>query len=124
MQSIILSYGLKSIGRSAFRGCTSLENISLPDSVVEIGERAFENCRIKSITIPDSVTYIADHAFDFSTTIKCTENSTADTYAHENGYIVEYLNEEGADTQIIKWELRDSTLIISGEGMIPNDYHP
>ncbi|MBR2772164.1 MAG: leucine-rich repeat domain-containing protein, partial [Bacteroidales bacterium] len=55
---------VKSIGNSAFSGCTGLMSITIPDSVTSIGNYAFENCRgLTSITIPDSVTSIGNYAF-------------------------------------------------------------
>ena len=35
---------LESIGGYAFEGCTSLEQLSIPESCTQIGEYAFENC--------------------------------------------------------------------------------
>jgi hypothetical protein len=53
-----------SIGRFAFRGCSGLTDITIPDGVTSIGIRAFYNCAIlTSITIPDSVTSIGESAF-------------------------------------------------------------
>ena len=54
-----------SIGSYAFRGCTSLTNITIPDSVTWIGSHAFNGCtRLTSITIPESVDYIYYNAFE------------------------------------------------------------
>ena len=65
MGSMIPTDGsVTSIGRGAFKDCTWLEHIVLPDSLTSIGNSAFENCdRLKNITISDSVTSIGDYAF-------------------------------------------------------------
>lgn len=45
IESIMLpDSGITSIGRSAFRGCSSLKHISIPSSITSIGESAFTDC--------------------------------------------------------------------------------
>lgn len=52
------------IGDSAFRDCSSLESIKIPDSLTWIEDSAFAGCSsLKSIDIPDSVTRIENDAF-------------------------------------------------------------
>ena len=64
LTSIDIPNSVKSIGNNAFADCTSLISIDIPNSVTSIGDRAFYNCtRLTSITIPSSVTSIGESAF-------------------------------------------------------------
>lgn len=54
------------IEEMAFFGCESLTSIVLPDSVSYVGKSAFLYCELASLYIPDSVIEIGDHAFDDS----------------------------------------------------------
>lgn len=54
---------VKAIGADAFNMCSRLTSVTIPDSVTEIGYRAFAACSFKQIDIPDSVTSIAAMAF-------------------------------------------------------------
>jgi len=48
----------------AFRSCTSLTSVMIPNSVTAIGNEAFLNCTsLASITIPNSISHIVDGAF-------------------------------------------------------------
>ena len=53
-----------SIGKYAFRDCSSLTSVTIPNSVTSIGDFAFESCSsLTSVTIPNSVTSIGSYAF-------------------------------------------------------------
>ena len=52
------------IGFDAFRDCTSLTSISIPTSITAIRNSAFDGCTgLTNLTIPNSVTYIGYYAF-------------------------------------------------------------
>ena len=54
----------KFILSDAFEDCTSLETITIPDSVTSIGASAFNGCySLKSITIPNGVTSLENNLF-------------------------------------------------------------
>ena len=62
--NIIFDRPLSTIGNEAFRDCTSLSSITLPEGVTSIGDKAFINCTsLSSITLPEGVTSIGEAAF-------------------------------------------------------------
>ena len=61
------TYSVTSIGSSAFRYCSSLTSITIPESVTSIGYSAFEKCSsLTSITIPENSRLTSIRGFAFS----------------------------------------------------------
>ena len=65
--SVINGLPITSIGQRAFLNCSSLQSVSLPDSLKKIEREAFWGTRLVEIDIPDSVTYLGRWAFCSST---------------------------------------------------------
>jgi hypothetical protein len=64
LTNVTIPSSVLSIGDGAFYCCASLTNITIPSSVTNIGYGAFQDCAaLSAITIPASVTSITDWAF-------------------------------------------------------------
>lgn len=64
LQSITLPESIKLIRENAFQNCSNLANITLPDGLISIGICAFYGCEsLESIVIPNNVTEIKDRTF-------------------------------------------------------------
>ena len=64
LYAVTIPNGVTCINIETFMNCTSLTSITIPSSVTSIGGNAFEGCAsLTSITIPDSVTSIGCNAF-------------------------------------------------------------
>ncbi len=64
-------YSVTGIGNSAFKNCTDLTSVTIPNSVTTIGNSAFVNCtKLTSVSIPNSVTSIGKRAFSNCTNLK------------------------------------------------------
>ena len=63
VENIIIPYGVEEIRDYAFAGCISLVSISIPDSVMRIGNNTFFKSSLTNINIPDSIVSIGNNAF-------------------------------------------------------------
>lgn len=65
IQTVVIDYGVTSIGYRAFNQCGSLIKVSIPESVKNIGGLAFGGClKLTDIAIPKSVTALGSSAFE------------------------------------------------------------
>ena len=97
IKHVLINEGITSIGDYAFlvsifsdRTCTdTIEDVKIPNSVVSIGESAFERCKsLKKIEIPSRVDSIGKHAFIYCsglTNIDVDENNSK--YCSVNGVL-------------------------------------
>ena len=96
--NVTIPNSITSIGGNAFYGCTSLESITLPNSITTIGYGAFVDCtNLSSVIIPDGVTRIENHTFNGCTKLTSVTIPASVTeigsYAFENCYrLVEIIN--------------------------------
>ena len=77
LKSVSIPNTVTSIGNYAFAGCTGLSSITIPNSVTDIGNYAFLGCtNIKDLIIPNSVIHIYSGAFNY-----CTGLTKVEVYA-------------------------------------------
>lgn len=58
------------IGSQAFYGCTSLKQITIPEGIKTIGDSAFKGCSINEVIIPNSISTSVSKSFDDGVKIK------------------------------------------------------
>lgn len=61
--TIEIKEGSKGIAGDAFYGCGGLIDVSIPQSVTNIGEYAFSGCNLTEVIVPESVKTIGNGAF-------------------------------------------------------------
>ncbi len=63
VKQVIIENGVTSVGASAFFVYAGIESVTLPDTLVSVGDFAFCGCSIKSIEMPGSVTGLGEGVF-------------------------------------------------------------
>jgi len=89
LTNITIPNSVTSIGQEVFSDCRRLTNITIPNSVTSIGSNAFRYCiSLTNIVIPSSVTSIGDHAFyDCESLTSINVDSNNEKYMSDNGVL-------------------------------------
>ena len=90
LTDLLLPNSVGFIGEGAFQGCTRLVCASIPESVNMLNANTFSGCtNLEWVTTPSSLTYIDDTAFKDCPMIQLEvfPGSAAEAYAHSHGAI-------------------------------------
>lgn len=102
---IIEGYPVTNIDPDAFRGCTLIESLVIPDNVTRIGCNAFKNCyKLVSITMPKHLDNIQDYVFEGCEILKHIYIPDTLTYIDSYAFAessIEHIYFEGSKEQ---WE--------------------
>ncbi|MDD5659626.1 MAG: leucine-rich repeat domain-containing protein [Actinomycetota bacterium] len=111
LTSVIIPNSVTSIGNSAFDG-NLLPSVDIPDSVTSLGEQAFNDNLLTSIDIPDYVTHIDNYTFgdNLLTTVTIPDLvTTIDTSAFANNQLTSVII-GSAVTTINEWAFNGNTI--------------
>ena len=89
IKSVIIEDGITSVGEKAFYSHTYLTEVSFPESLTEIGNLAFYECKISEIYIPKRVNKIAVRAFSMCPVTNLVIDEENQTYHSTNNCIIE-----------------------------------
>lgn len=98
VKKVVIEEGITRLGNAAFFGGNNLKEVSFPDSLLEIGNQAFETCALETVTVPSNVREVGMEAFmmDSLTEILVEEDSQYFTsidgvlYSKDRKVLVEY----------------------------------
>ncbi len=87
LQSISLPNSVESIGEKAFESCDELTAVTFGSELKSIGEDAFFSCSsLTSVTIPDNVTSIGEWAFSYCSSLTSVSIGAGVTSIQDNAF--------------------------------------
>lgn len=78
LQTVYLPELIQKLEYGAFSGCTSLQECELPESLQTIQESAFEKTGLKRVVLPDGIVRVEDCAFRYCGALEYVEIADAD----------------------------------------------
>ncbi len=101
LTDVVIPSNIKTVGNYSFQTCSNLTTVRMEEGVEEIGDKVFSYCiSLSDIYIPRSVVSIGFDPFDMAgtnveggLTIHGYAGSYAETFATENGYNFEVIEE-------------------------------
>ncbi len=123
LKTIKIRGKITSIGRGSFYGCENIESFDFGNRLVSVGSEAFVNTSLTSVVLPDTVTEIGEKAFGYNYkygeyskvkgfVVRGKKGSAAETYANENGFIFDRTDAAPAD-EIYDYDSVDEGIVIT-----------
>ena len=93
VKRVRISEGIEIIENSAFKECTALEEVILPDTLRRIGINtaisgvgAFSNTNLKTIILPQNVNFLGPYSFEFCSNLRKVKLSDKITTIHNSTF--------------------------------------
>ncbi len=106
LEEIIIANTVKTIPDGFVKGCNTLKNITIPSSVVKVGNDAFNHCdNLESVTfMGDNRIEIGSNIFEYCNKLKihCKDNSFIAAYAEMNNLTYSIIDDDGNPEYDIK----------------------
>lgn len=124
--SMIEGVAVTKIGNGAFNNCVWLKNVSIPNSVTSIGDKAFAGTRISEFNISKNVTSIGKNAFDTCGASAFIVDTDNPNYSSEYGVLFDKdktrLIQYPENKEAISYKVPDSVKKIDSKAFANNMY--